>query len=141
MKEPLKVISVYLAASYSRKSEMRELAKELEMMGVHSTSRWVEEVVPTAGQEKWRMINALMDREDVIKADTFVRFTDDLSNLTVPSHLATGTRMAEMGIAMEHGKPIIVVGGKQCLFDWMPNVIHLKDKGELKRFLSPVEIN
>jgi hypothetical protein len=138
---PLKILNVYLAAAYSRKFEMYNLKQELESMGVHVTSRWTEEVVPLTDKEKWYRINAYMDKEDVLAADVFVRFTDDLSGPTVPSRLATGSRMYEQGLADGAGKTIIVVGGNQCLFDHLPSVIHLKDAGELKRFLSPVEIH
>jgi hypothetical protein len=70
--------------------------------------------------------------DDIDRADVLVRFSDDLSSPTVPSHLATGSRMGETLWALAHNKTVIVVGGYQCVFDYLPQVVHVKNVDVLK---------
>ena len=128
----------YLASSWSRRSEMRQIRSELNSVGVCVNARWLdEEETPPRDNDKYMRENAFADIKDVVGCDVFVRFSDDLSSDVVPSNLATGARFFEMGLAYKEGIPIVVVGGKQCIFDFLP-VTHLKDKEELKSYLSPV---
>lgn len=133
----------YLAASWSRRDEILQASRELNAIDVMAWCHWLhdEDEMPTHGQEKFLRENALCDVNDVSDCDVFVRFSDDLTSALVPSHLATGGRMFEMGLAYALGKPIYVVGGKQNIFDRLPNIIHVKDFAHLKRELSPVEVN
>jgi hypothetical protein len=163
-------MKVYLAAAWSRREEMKALAAELErdIPGLIVNARWIKEepssnrwFVPDPaknaglnrepsgnGQFEMRRFRAQQDKDDVIESDTIVRFSDDLTPQMVPSYLATGSRMTEVGIvlgwmaAMEHvgyvyhQKKILVVGGFQPIFDYLPEVTHLKDVEELKRELT-----
>ena len=131
---------VYLAASWSRKEEIAKIAKELIAVDIDVQSRWLfEPSVPASRYhfEKFLRERATIDLSDVRAADVLVRFTDDLNCETVPSYLATGSRMFEMGYAYAQGKPIIVVGGHQPVFDYMPNIMHVKDADELLVYLVP----
>ncbi len=132
---------VYLAAAWSRQAEVRLYANVLRAEGIEVTSRWLEEreAIDPRDRERHRRETALIDIQDVRAADALVRFTDDLSQPTVPSGLATGARMFEMGLAWAEGIPVVVVGGRQQVFDFLPNVVHLKDFTELVNFLSPRE--
>jgi hypothetical protein len=47
--------------------------------------------------------------------------------------------MFEFGLAWGAGIPIVVVGGMQNVFDYLPNVTHLPDVTALKIFLSSTE--
>lgn len=133
---------VYLAASFSRREEMRQVRKELRDLGVDVQARWLDESQPPAQErEKWLRENACIDRVDVLAADLLVRFTDDLATKFVPSHLATGSRFVEMGMALSRGIPVVVVGGNQCLFDRLPGIVHLKNTQELMRYLAPYEVH
>lgn len=127
---------VYLAAAYSRKAEIKTIADELISLGIDVQARWLHEengghVMGSA----FLQARAEIDEEDVMMADILVRFSDDLSSPTVPSHLATGSRMCEMGMARANGANILVVGGHQCVFDYWKEVIHIKDVEHLKRCL------
>lgn len=132
---------IYLAAAWSRRQEMIKLTKELErdIPGLVINARWIKIDPPDktfwqrTAQENTRL--ALEDKQDAITSDILVRFTDDLSSSTVPAHLATGSRMVEMGMAVISGVPVIVVGGKQNLFDCLPEVQHVKNVVALKRVL------
>lgn len=120
---------------------MIQLRSELNMLGVRVNSRWLDESeMPLEGQEKYLREHAFMDIQDVVGCNIFVRFSDDLSIPLVPAELATGGRFVEMGIALREGIPIVVVGGHQVLFDYLP-VTHLKNKDQLKRYLAPYEVN
>lgn len=135
-------MKVYLAASWSRRIEMQSIAAILRSMGVEVNSRWLKEQDgPVHGREKHRRETALIDVADVKSCDALVRFSDDLSGVFVPAHLATGARMFETGMAYSLGKPIYVVGGKQNVFDSLPNIIHVKDVDALTRELCPQEIH
>lgn len=138
------MLKVYLAASFSRQAEMRLIAARLVEVGVEITSRWLFEsqgMKHGNARRKFMMRCALTDLEDVRVADILVRFTDDLTSITVPSHLATGARHFETGFAYALGKPIIIVGGQQNVFDFLSNVTHVKNEDELIQFLNPEEIH
>jgi hypothetical protein len=130
---------LYLAAAWSRKDEISEIAKELnKISGIEVQARWISEPKSEYGGSnvtEFRRDRALIDVEDVGNADVLVRFTDDLSREVIPAGLATGARMFEMGYAWSLGKKIIVVGGYQPIFDYLPGITHVRDVEELKRAL------
>ena len=130
---------VYLAASWSRQSEARKLAEELEDADVHVKASWLyeRECPHPALREKHAREAGYQDIRDIYECDVFVRLADDLSQPLIPSHLATGARMFEQGLAYGLGKQIYVVGGRQMLFDYMPHVCHVRDKAQLIRELCP----
>ncbi len=135
-------MKVYLAASFSRQYEMRTVAARLQ--GVQITSRWLFEnqgMKHGNSRRKFMMRCAITDLQDVQACDILVRFADDLSTITIPSHLGTGARHFEMGYAYALGKQIIVVGDHQNVFDFLGNVTHLKDTDALVQYLDPQEIN
>lgn len=150
-------MKIYLAAAWSKREEMKALAAELEqeIPGLIVNARWIKEepssnrwfVADPAknasmnhepvghGQFELRRFRAQQDKEDVLAADALVRFSDDLTPQTVPSYLATGSRMVEMGMAIVAGVSVYVVGGFQPIFDYLPEVTHLKNTEELKEEL------
>jgi nucleoside 2-deoxyribosyltransferase len=134
----MKKIKIYLAASWSRKAEIADVAKELQKEGYIITSRWLnqEKVVKGISLEAFRRQRAKIDVADVKRADVLVRFSDDLSRKFVPSNLATGARMFETGLAYALGKKIIVVSGHQPIFDYLPTIMHVRHVSELKICLS-----
>jgi hypothetical protein len=133
-----KKLKVYLAAAIHRRDEMKMVISEIEHLA-EVTSRWVS-ASPVAGDlNEHRKLWAKRDLADVRRADVLVRFTDDLDRKTVPAKLATGSRMVEMGIALERKMRVVVVGGYQCIFDYLPEVIHLKNVVELRVYLSGLQ--
>ena len=138
------MLKVYLAASFSRQAEMRLIAADLTCFDIEITSRWLFEeqgLKHGNARRKHMMRCAFTDLEDVRAADLLVRFSDDLSPAMVPSHLATGARMGETLYAYALGKPVIIVGGHQNVFDFLPSFVHLKDTKELMQYLNPEEIH
>jgi hypothetical protein len=131
-------MKVYLAAAFCRKEEILEVAHQLEELGITVTSRWLTEQkdVPTdTSKSAFLAERAQIDLDDIDRADVLVRFSDDLSSPTVPSHLATGSRMGETLWALAHDKTVIVVGGHQCVFDYLPRIMHVSGVSKLKRLL------
>ncbi len=138
---------VYLAAAWGRKDEVRGIADQLIGVGINVRARWLYEppAPPTDyARHAFLQERAQIDVDDVIHANVLVRFSDDLSMPTVPSSLATGSRMFEQGVAKIIGdlydygagetlkqmgipnKRVIVIGGNQCVFDYLPNIIHVR---------------
>lgn len=138
-------MNIYLAAAWSRREEMKRLTKELErdIPGLIVNARWIKVEPPEktfwqrSAKENTRL--AIEDRDDAITSDVLVRFTDDLSAKMVPAQLATGSRMVETGLALRGYQPVIVVGGKQNLFDCLPEVQHVKNVVALKRVLRRIQ--
>ena len=130
--------SVYLAAAFCRKEEMKGISLKIASLGVSITSRWLDENPSPSGKrarERFLEDTAQMDADDVWAADTLIRFSDDLSTPMVPSVWCTGSRMEETGMAHAWGKKIIIVGGQQSLFDRFPQRVHVKDKDELLAYI------
>lgn len=137
----MKTLKIYLAAAWSRRDEIAGVAEQLKQIpGIEITSRWLREPSATGHKinPRFRRRRAQEDVADVRKADMLVRFSDDLSGPTVLARLATGARMFEMGLAYAEGKKIVVVGGRQQIFDSLPRIIHLRHVDELKSYLAGV---
>lgn len=131
---------LYLAAAWARKNEIKAVADQLDRLavGLHVGSRWLEEpdsIYGGADVLAFRRERARIDIQDVAASDILVRFTDDLTSEMVPARLATGARMFEMGYAYALNKEIIVVGGVQPIFDYLPGIAHVKDIDELQQYL------
>lgn len=137
MEENLKV---YLAAAFHRKHEMAVVASELRAMGIEVTSRWLDDIIrpDTTSLDDFREQNAIMDAVDVLAAEKLIRFADneEMSFPLVKSSLATGSRMFEFGLAWSNKKECITVGGHQCIFDWLPNIVHFDTIDQLKSYLQ-----
>lgn len=133
-------VSVYLAASMSRQDEMRRIKNALNRHGIEVTSRWITQpraIWHTDGERYvFSQQRALIDLADIRRADMLIRFTDDMSEPMVPTHLITGSRLVEMGVAIERGIPILVVGGYQPIFDYLPNVTHIPNTVTLLKYLT-----
>ena len=119
-------MKIYLAASYTRKREIAQVAARLRKCGFKVTSRWLRE-----GLKMDMLHGALRDISDIRSCDVLVRFTDKLDRKMVPAQLATGARMFECGAAWVLGKVVMVIGGHQQIFDYLPNIVHLNDVDDL----------
>ena len=121
---------IYLSARMSRQAEIRDVRGVLKYF-VIVKSRWLDEEPPADFASVAHLI-AFRDIVDIDDCDTLVRFSDDLSaGVAVPATWATGGRMWETGYAHARGKRIIIVGGHQTVFDYLPNVEHVKNVEEL----------
>lgn len=133
-------MKVYLAARHSRRLELCGYRTQLGQMGIEVTSRWLngKHQIDDHGQpigddgEKWvedegsgtaparlRQHFAQEDVADVLAADTLIAFTE------VPrASTSRGGRHVELGIAIGTGKRIVVIGPRENVFTWLPQVEH-----------------
>ncbi|MGA7887640.1 MAG: hypothetical protein WCA44_18045 [Acidobacteriaceae bacterium] len=116
--------SVYLAGRYSRRNELCALAIDLTRAGFRVTSRWLGEDKPLdtkLGDDSpaFYLATAHIDIEDICRADTLLFFAED-------PHTGTprGGRHVEFGFALGLGKRVVVIGGHENIFHYLPHVLH-----------------
>lgn len=107
-------MKVYLAARFSDRPQMEEVADYLKTYGFDITARWVY-----GGEEGLsEPAIAKLDLEDVEAADTVVSFTFPRGTI-----MATGGgRHAEFGYALARGKKLVLIGERENVFHHMPGV-------------------
>lgn len=129
-------MKIYLASRYSRRDQMREVAKRMEGAGHEVTSRWLQtEWVnrpnsSSASPPEYRGQYASIDMEDVRAADCVVNFTE------APGDGSRGGRHVEFGLALAWGKRLIVLGYRENLFHNHPSVEFVASVGELMVLLG-----
>jgi hypothetical protein len=115
-------MKVYLASRYSRRDELREVARVLRTAGHEVTSRWLETQwvnrpnESSAAPPEYRERYAVIDAEDVRAADVVVSFTE------AEGGGGRGGRHVEFGMAFAWGKRCVVVGHRENLFHHLPGV-------------------
>jgi hypothetical protein len=120
------VSKIYLAAKYGQMMEMREVRDKLVELGHEVTSQWVD------GKEENNSASAaaVMDVEDVRRADTLIAFSRPRGSMN-----PGGGRHVEFGIALALDKRLIVVGplGEHVFHAW-PGVFNFMDLDHLLSF-------
>jgi hypothetical protein len=102
---------------------MKSIREMLVAKGHAVTSRWLEEGFPDTGvgravaTEKHRQKWAGYDFNDVQTADTIISFTEK-----PPTGPGRGGRHVEFGLAAAWGKRLIVVGYRENVFHYLPQV-------------------
>ena len=117
-------MKVYLASRYSRFPEMQHYAAQLAALGHTVTSRWIlgDHDIRAHGQSEaphYLPLWAKEDWEDLLAAETVVSFTETPEQSPGRNR---GGRHAEFGIALALGKRCCVVGPREHVFHWMPQV-------------------
>jgi hypothetical protein len=107
--------SVYIAAAFGRREEMRHYSEELALAGHNCTSTWVFD--DDSDDPRVLMENALRDLHDVCDADTIVLFTE-----TPKAGYMTGGRHTEFGYAYANGKRCCLIGPRENIFHHLPGV-------------------
>jgi hypothetical protein len=115
---------VYLAARYSRYPEMQKYAAMLAQAGHEVTGRWIlgDHELRSDGQsdaDEWAVRWAQEDWDDLMAAEAVVSFTEGPGE--VPGR-ARGGRHVEFGAARAAGKLLFVVGHRENVFHYMPDV-------------------
>lgn len=130
------VYTMYLASRYGRRLELCEYRDQLVADGHSVTSRWlngdhqIDDQGQPIGESGERIIEsdsedgaalrarfAQEDLDDVCSCVMFVAFTEPPR-----SGASRGGRHVELGVAIALGLPIIIVGPRENLFCWHPNV-------------------
>jgi hypothetical protein len=111
-------LKIYTAGRYARIKEIREYADQLEAAGHIVTARW------TNGDEEGKSLEdiAVMDWEDVIKAEMVLVFTDPYGSLQ-----KGGGRHTELGMGYALKKHVWIVGEKEQVFHSLPGVRQFSD--------------
>lgn len=132
----------YLAARYSRREELCRYRDQLKAAGYAVTSRWLngkhqidnsgkpigdngESLVEDGSGDyaaTMRQHFAQEDVADVLAADVLIAFTE------VPrSGHSRGGRHVELGLALGTNRRVIVVGPRENVFCWLPQVEHFEE--------------
>ncbi len=120
-------MKIYLAAAYNRMMEMRDVRDFLVNDGHEVTAQWID-----GKESNDTSAAAVMDVEDVRRADVLVAFSFERGTLTTG-----GGRHVEFGIALERGIDIIVCGPKgEHVFHSWPGVRHAPSVDDLARLLQ-----
>jgi len=113
-------LKVYLASNYSSHPEMRQVRELLQLKGFLVTSRWIngEHEVLEGQSHNLNSSFAKDDWDDLEQADIVIWFSRDKTNR------GRGGRHVEFGLALAWKKPLYVVGHKENVFHWLPQVKH-----------------
>lgn len=131
---------IYLAARYSRREELCGYRSQLEAIGHTVTSRWLngKHQIDNSGKPIGDNGEALVedddnsthvkaaalresfaqeDLQDVLRSELLIAFTE------VPrSGHSRGGRHVEFGVALGTQTPIMVVGPRENIFCWLPQI-------------------
>ena len=129
--------TIYLAGQYARRDELRGYAGLLTMAGLTVNSRWLLEDAPLHHsledfETEWKRLTALKDYWDIQRADTMIFFAESPENQP-----RRGGRHVEFGMALALGKKVLVVGGRENIFHFMPGVKHYETFQELLDDTNP----
>lgn len=129
---------IYLAARYSRLEEMQNVKQFLINRGHRVTSRWLDgkhtapEGITKDAKRKLRVVWALEDIADIRLSDAIVEFTEPPRSIC-----SRGGRHVELGIAMQKGLKLFIVGPRENIFHELPRVKQFKDYSDfLNRFIE-----
>ncbi len=121
-------MKIYLASRYSRMKEMQTYKALLEEHGHEVTAQWVDGAEETLGA---RAEGAIMDFNDVARADILLQFTDPYGS----SHTGGG-RHCEFGIAAALDKLLFIVGDREQIFHHLPQVQQFETLNGVIAFLK-----
>ena len=105
-------MKMYIASSYSRKTEAQDLERRFSLYGVESVSGWLHR---PGGYPNTLEDDARQDLTDIAKADVLLCITGDTE-----TH---GGRHTEIGIALALHKEVFIKGPHEQIFhhlckDW-----------------------
>lgn len=137
-------MKIYLAARYSRREELCGYRDQLRALGHHVQARWLdgEHQISDSGTPIGNQGEALVegddggtsaeacalrakfaqdDWEDVNAAEVVICFTEPPR-----SNASRGGRHVELGIALANRALVVVVGYRENIFCWLPQVQFFK---------------
>ena len=128
-------MKVYIAARYSQKEEMKQVAALLRDKKIEVTSSWLLEPHPSGTtmdqvSEEDLCGYAQRDLEDIEAGDAVVLFTVDPLIPTV-----RGGRHVETGYCICLKKPLYIVGPRENIFHYLPQVKQYSDIASLLKDL------
>jgi nucleoside 2-deoxyribosyltransferase len=132
---------IYLAAMFSLKDEIAKRKAELQLLGYTITSTWTEEKAsPTCSLkdygEDYHTLYAGRDIEEINSCDVLVLFTVDPDKATL-----RGGRHFESGYATGKQKQVVVVGPRENIFHYLPEVVVLNSWNQFVEELTEGEFD
>lgn len=118
------MMKIYLASRYIRREEMVGYAAELRVIGHEITSRWINgghQIPHGLGHGvdvDFARRFANEDVEDIIAADCLIAFTETEGD----GYTGRGGRHVEFGLGLAMYKEIVVVGYRENVFCYLPQV-------------------
>ncbi len=133
---------MYCCAPYSWREKVREFIVELEALNIESTTSWIYETAllnATLGQftDEENEKTAQVDKADIKRADVVVVFTIDPLGPPMPR----GGRHWETGFAYALGKEIVLVGPRENIFSYLPEVKVFSSQKLTKAYLYKRSLN
>lgn len=119
-------MKIYLAGPYQHKDKIINYANAARAVGIEITSSWLEEPHDSKIElkdltEEQHATYALRDLRDIDVADALVLFAVPPTDTPIPR----AGRHVEFGYALAQGLEIVVVGGKENIFHYLPWVKHV----------------
>lgn len=116
-------MKIYLCSCYSRRQELCGYREVLSSLGHEITSRWLDTEWPTnergstAAPDEHREEYSIKDMNDVQAADCLIAFTEPRESAG-----GRGGRHVETGMALAWNKRVVVVGHRENIFCYLPQV-------------------
>jgi hypothetical protein len=130
-------LKIYLSARYSRHLELQTYAKHLESLGHEITSRWIQGNHEISGISRGNINHkdnerlAREDYYDLLIAEQVICFTE-LSE----SSYSRGGRHVEYGIALALNKRLIIIGHRENVFYFLPEIPFYETWNEALAYLK-----
>lgn len=120
-------MKIYLAARFTRQTELQDYANQLIEDGHEITSSWV-----FGGEDGLNFENiASLDVKDVLRADAVLLFTEPYGTAN-----KGGGRHTEFGIGLGTGKSLYVCGDREQVFCWYPGVVQMPRFDHFRNYLK-----
>lgn len=116
-------MKVYLAAPYQWKDRIIERATELRSLEIEVTSSWLEEphkpsTTLSELTDEQHAQYALRDLQDINEADILILFAVPSTDTPIPR----AGRHVEFGYALAARKSVWLVGNKENIFHYLPQI-------------------
>jgi hypothetical protein len=114
-------MKIYIAGRYKKREEFLLKAEQLISLGHTITSRRLNgsHEINKHADADWQRTNfALDDWLDVISADAIINFTEEPRSCN-----SRGGRHVEFGVALARSKICYIIGPRENVFHYMPEVI------------------
>jgi hypothetical protein len=120
------VKKIYLASRFSNRFMLRRVRARLAELGYKSTARWISHHSrpknPKVVEQQWKDAFAKEDIEDMDKADMIIVCT-----IGCEQDPPRGGMRFEEGYFYGKGKPILLVGPRIFIFDFLSDIPVVKD--------------
>lgn len=123
-------MKAYICGRYGRRKEFRIIEAVLQSLGISVCARWLHgdhELTPATGPSNAHF--ATEDLEDVQSADLVFVFTEPPN----PRGRNRGGRHVEFGIALQKKALVVIIGPRENVFHWLPEVWHYETWEDCRR--------